>query len=488
MNKSAYVRFSLQPSFFCRWRPMGNIEQQRRGIQCQLLVKSMLAGIGKPASLANVERLDLKIVDNDQVLYKKAPRDPGAGEEEDESDDDLAKSIEAVLVMKLVCDYGITKRHSLYLQTSDFPRPEVNPDSTPSGFTIDGTVIQEWLKHFDITLTSASTTSSSNNNVPRPEHMLNWMFSNERVKIRSSEGVGGQVTTTIDVSTQEFEDYEVVDGRVDLTLPMREFRAAFQLAEQMHISLTVCFSDAGQPLTINNIDEDISSKITIFCAIATTICTAFDDDNTTPNPHRSRPSTRRPTSTSNPSSHQNGNPRKRPVSDDPTQHHPSSRRLRLSTLPMASTSSQRVNEERGRLFMSGGSQEVNGGEKQFVPPPSQEEIRSQVAAAGFEDLDAVVKEMGDVEEEEELEEDRPPDEARPEEEREVEYPGMGDGVDLQLVWDLFAGDNPNESIHDVDTRPEMDEVEELDEDEIGQGLGPTQAPSNRPFRTLFDDD
>jgi cell cycle checkpoint control protein RAD9A len=50
------------------------------------------------------------------------------------------------------------------------------------------------------------------------------MFSRDEVRVKSWEGGTKELSTEIKVKKDDFEDYEVFNGRVDLTLPMREFR------------------------------------------------------------------------------------------------------------------------------------------------------------------------------------------------------------------------------------------------------------------------
>jgi cell cycle checkpoint control protein RAD9A len=89
------------------------------GVRCSLLVKvrggwcgtlilqSVLAVLGKASSVANVERLDLKIVDPEQSLVRK--RKNREDTEQSEESDDESRTIEAKLIMKLVCKHGTSK-------------------------------------------------------------------------------------------------------------------------------------------------------------------------------------------------------------------------------------------------------------------------------------------------------------------------------------------------------------------------------------------
>jgi len=50
------------------------------------------------------------------------------------------------------------------------------------------------------------------------------MFATDEVRVKSWEGGSKELSTEIKVKKEDFDDYDVYNGRVDLTLPMREFR------------------------------------------------------------------------------------------------------------------------------------------------------------------------------------------------------------------------------------------------------------------------
>lgn len=72
----------------------------------------MLSVLGKASSSNNVERLDLKIIDNDQARRAKRGRPgqhvngPRDTDEYEGSDQEREGGIEATLIMKLVCRHG----------------------------------------------------------------------------------------------------------------------------------------------------------------------------------------------------------------------------------------------------------------------------------------------------------------------------------------------------------------------------------------------
>lgn len=67
-------------------------------------------------------------------------------------------------------------------------------------------------------------TTSAGTTTIRQENQLSWLFSRDEVRVKSWEGGSRELSTEIKVDPGEFLDYEVFNGRVDLTLPMREFR------------------------------------------------------------------------------------------------------------------------------------------------------------------------------------------------------------------------------------------------------------------------
>ncbi|WWC93071.1 uncharacterized protein L201_008036 [Kwoniella dendrophila CBS 6074] len=301
-SKSAFCLFKLQENFFCRWNA-----KSRKAIKCKLLVKSVLAVLGKPAQINTITRLDLRIIDPSNELrplqFRKGHSDrdtrsssvgiPGyngnadnddnstsktgsrhfGDEEEFTDDEDTRTSIESKLIVRLVCKHGVTKKHSLHLGSSDFLRADVDPDTTPSGFVIATRTLRDWLDNFAISSGSAYPGNGNSGGTDQ----LGWMFTPGEVRVKSWEGMGGGgLCTEIKVDTDEFQDYEVVGDRVDLTLPMKEFRATLMLAEHLSATLNVSFSEPGQPLTLTSLDQEFED-FSIFCAIATTACEAFND-------------------------------------------------------------------------------------------------------------------------------------------------------------------------------------------------------------------
>ena len=217
--------------------------------------QSVLAVLGKTGSTANVDRLDLKIVDPDASLTGRRKRKTsstsqlanGSQSEDDAAyeDDPEASGIEAKLIIKLVCKHGmfiscrcprpgldadgyvgVTKKHSLHLASSDFLRAEVNSDTTPSSLTISAKSLRDILDHF--ALVAPTGRHNDGGMGVRGENQLGWMFTRTQVRIKSWEGVQQALMTEIKIDAGEFgqENYWVHEPRVDLTIPMKEFRVS----------------------------------------------------------------------------------------------------------------------------------------------------------------------------------------------------------------------------------------------------------------------
>ena len=84
------------------------------------------------------------------------------------------------------------------------------------------------LDHF--ALVSAPGLGPTGMSSLKGESQLGWMFSRKEVRIKSWEGASQALMTEIRVDSREFEDFWVEAERVDLTLPMKEFRVSFAMA------------------------------------------------------------------------------------------------------------------------------------------------------------------------------------------------------------------------------------------------------------------
>jgi len=284
------------------------------------------------------------------------------------------------------------------------------------------------------------------------------MFARDEVRVKSWDGGTKELSTEIKVKKEDFEDYDIFNGRVDLTLPMREFRvglsvvaalrgcsanvqATLALADQLSIKLVVAFSEAGQPLTLTSDPNDADQDETpdIFCAIATTTCDQFLTVRTQSDQPQSNGRTTSGSTTSTSFLNRN-NSRQREFSlgadgsngngDDErnvrprlSSEQPSRRgKLSLSTQPSrvpnslpttttrtsgGSSTSQhqhRHNDDDDPLFIPTDTQYQNDHDDDHPPPRmSQAEVE---AIAGLGDMDDILDGMDDLQHEEEVEEMR----------------------------------------------------------------------------------
>lgn len=221
------------------------------------MAQSLLGVLGKTSSLGNVDRLDMKFVDPDASLLARMtsqhPQDED-GEELEYAPRDEAQSRTAMLVVKLVCKHGqlspaeqaqrtqltpsgVIKKHSLNLDSSEFLRAEVNPDTTPSGLTADARQLRDILDHFNLTLGPGGPGSG------RTETQLGWMFTPSAIRIKSWTYVNREMQTEVVLDPAEFMSYEVAEApiqamqgsqdsrerrspRVELSMPMKEFHVS----------------------------------------------------------------------------------------------------------------------------------------------------------------------------------------------------------------------------------------------------------------------
>ncbi|WOO77659.1 Cell cycle checkpoint control protein RAD9A [Vanrija pseudolonga] len=385
-SKSAFSLVTLQPAFFSKYRPLGNAAEQRRGVKCQLYVKSIISVLGKASAVKEVERLDLKIHDPDGGL--RAPAD-----DEDEDDDIRVNHRSAQLELKLVYRHGITKKHFLHLQASDFLRAIVDPDTTPSGFQIAAKTLRDWFDHFTLAFTAPASNNTAN---VRGDTQLAWMLSENEVRVKNLNGLAtNALSTEITLDVAEFTNYEVVggNGRVDLTLPMKEFKATLQLAEQFGMDLDFFFSEATQPMTISSTcygaDKFGNNKLlfTIFFVIATSPCDEFASLTSTPangSVKRKRESASVTVKTDVDAQSRMGSVRPRPSSSRPRTS------LSLTVEPPDRGPSQV--SLRGANGLASQSQRTHAAEPLFLPGPSQsmsQRMSQQEAleAAGMDDVD-----------------------------------------------------------------------------------------------------
>jgi cell cycle checkpoint control protein RAD9A len=113
------------------------------------------------------------------------------------------------------------KKHSLHVGATEFLRAEVDPDTTPSTFTLPARTLRDWLDHFSVALGPGGGGPSG---PIRGESQLGWSFGKNEVRVKSWEGGAKELSTEIRVDKGEFDEYWVEEDKVELALPVKEFR------------------------------------------------------------------------------------------------------------------------------------------------------------------------------------------------------------------------------------------------------------------------
>lgn len=86
------------------------------------------------------------------------------------------------------------------------------------------------LDHFNLAISSSNFSSGPTSSI-RNDNQLGWLFAKRQVRIKSWDGGSKDLQTEIVVDPGEFDEYEIVGDRVDLTIPMREFRVSCHAKE-----------------------------------------------------------------------------------------------------------------------------------------------------------------------------------------------------------------------------------------------------------------
>ncbi|KAJ9106182.1 hypothetical protein QFC21_001325 [Naganishia friedmannii] len=271
-SKSAFCLFILDAgTFFHRYELTGSAAEGGGGIKCKLLVKSVLSVLGRGTQSQNVDALQLQIVDADgvaptrkkkvQLRRKDAGRGRADSEEYEEDElDEGRSSLQAKLILVLHCKHGVLKKHSLNLSPCECLIAEVDPSASPNNFTVPARTLKDWIEHFSVSSGTATITTSSGGgsggSLIKYENELGWYFAQNEIKVKTLEAnrppaMRQYLSTEIKIAPDEFDEYHVDDGPVQLAFPLREFRASFHLAEQWGIPIDVKFGKALDPLVVN---------------------------------------------------------------------------------------------------------------------------------------------------------------------------------------------------------------------------------------------
>ncbi|KAI9440417.1 Rad9-domain-containing protein [Lactarius indigo] len=198
----------------------------------QLCVQPLLTILKHKTLEKTLDRLDLVIVDGEPI-------------DGDEDHD----SLEGKLIVRLHCKHGIVKTHRLLLQTQSSQLHLHVPEALNESHVVIGPkAIREMIDHFSSTRGKA-------------DPQLTWVFDDTEVHVRSLENSldskGGQLSTELTISADEFENYDIFATPISLAFHLREFNATIAYAESMGAILDVRFTDPTAALYVDVLSDGI---------------------------------------------------------------------------------------------------------------------------------------------------------------------------------------------------------------------------------------
>ncbi|KAH9004572.1 Rad9-domain-containing protein [Lactarius hatsudake] len=221
-SQSAYCRFTYDRSFFTRFNvgdrnmrdvlPDTDDTERTQSASGQLCVQPLLTILKHKTLEKTLDRLDLIIVDGEPI-------------DGDEDHD----SLEGKLISS-----------QLHLHV-----PEALNESH---VVIGPKAIREMIDHFSSTRGKA-------------DPQLTWVFDDTEVHVRSLENSldskGGQLSTELTISADEFENYDIFATPISLAFHLREFNATIAYAESMAAILDVRFTDPTAALYVDVLSDGI---------------------------------------------------------------------------------------------------------------------------------------------------------------------------------------------------------------------------------------
>ncbi|KAH9072274.1 Rad9/Ddc1 [Lactarius deliciosus] len=185
----------------------------------QLCVQPLLTILKHKTLEKTLDRLDLIIVDGEPIDGGRIIVD--------------ARSITDKIPSRL--SPGIVKTHRLLLQTQSSQLHLHVPEALNESHVVIGPkAIREMIDHFSSTRGKA-------------DPQLTWVFDDTEVHVRSLENSldskGGQLSTELTISADEFENYDIFATPISLAFHLREFNATIAYAESMAAILDVRFTD-----------------------------------------------------------------------------------------------------------------------------------------------------------------------------------------------------------------------------------------------------
>ncbi|KAH9175916.1 Rad9-domain-containing protein [Lactarius sanguifluus] len=241
-SQSAYCRFTYDRSFFTRFNvgdrsmrdalPDMDDMERIQSASGQLCVQPLLTILKHKTLEKTLDRLDLIIVDGEPI-------------DGDEDHD----SLEGKLIVRLHCKHGIVKTHRLLLQTQSSQLHLHVPEALNESHVVIGPkAIREMIDHFSSTRGKA-------------DPQLTWVFDDTEVYVRSLENSldskGGQLSTELTISADEFENYDIFATPISLAFHLREFNATIAYAESMAAILDVRFTDPTAALYVDVLSDGI---------------------------------------------------------------------------------------------------------------------------------------------------------------------------------------------------------------------------------------
>ncbi|KAJ9098778.1 hypothetical protein QFC19_006254 [Naganishia cerealis] len=157
-------------------------------------------------------------------------------------------------VLTSKCFVGVLKKHSLNLSPCECLIAEVDPSASPNNFTVPARTLKDWIEHFSVSSGTATITASSGGgsngsggSMIKYENELGWYFAQNEIKVKTLEAnrppaMRQYLSTEIKIAPDEFDEYHVEEGPVQLAFPLREFRWS--------IPLQVKFGNALDPLIV----------------------------------------------------------------------------------------------------------------------------------------------------------------------------------------------------------------------------------------------
>jgi cell cycle checkpoint control protein RAD9A len=143
----------------------------------------------------------------------------------------------------LITSYpGVVKKHSLNLSPCECLVAEVDVNACPNNFLVPARTLKDWIEHFSVSGGNATITTSSGDGTGggrtggttiKYENELGWYFSQTEIRVKTLEAnrppaMKQYLSTEIRIAPDEFDEYVIEQGPVQLAFPLREFRVCWR--------------------------------------------------------------------------------------------------------------------------------------------------------------------------------------------------------------------------------------------------------------------